>query len=81
MFTMFHILFNRNLISKVLWIMTSSCVLVMLCIATGSWVPLSHTLIHYIKHTDILSPYLVGLSVPNCNIIHTLKGNDYQSIL
>ena len=44
-------LFNHDLIPKVLWIMTSSCVLVMLCIATDSWVPLSHTLIY---HHDML---------------------------
>ena len=52
---------NQDLISQVLWILTSSWVLVMLYSVTGSWVPLSHTLIRYFTNTDILSRYIVKI--------------------
>ena len=40
---------------QVLWILTISCVLLVFYSVTGSWVPLSQTLISYITFTDILS--------------------------
>ena len=52
---------NCHLLQQ-LWILTSAWLLVPLYLPTGSWVPLSHTLISYIIYPDIFSRYTADLN-------------------